>query len=914
LSKKVRFPIKFKLILLISFMILSALSVYLLMAMDLFKKDKSAYIYDTGLSSVETLSHEIGTILSEQIGTLKILSKIHTKIESDKVKNFELLVEAFNSRVDLADFLVLNREGKKVYQVFDPTILEQNSIEKDYFLKLAESSTWPVKEIEQKDIYIKNMVGKNESKVPHLILGFFDPMSKNIYLGRFDVVNIINLFKQNSVYEIFAVDSLGRPYAHKSRDVMRSGKSLLDEKYIANIIAGDFNKGVKEVKNKKGESLLVSFVGLNKYNLYLISQISKKKAFLSLDFLVEKSLYAGIFIVAGALLLVVVFARRFSRPIENLSIATSRVASGDFTTKVDVNSNDELGVLSDSFNHMSTELQRYIVEVKEKAELEKELEVAHLVQDSFFPTPDLEFKGVSLAAYYKPASTCGGDWWGFIPNKEEIVILIGDATGHGVPSALITATVNSAAYGLKESNPQALHSPARIMTTLNKAVYQVGSNILMTFFVVVINTETKTIRYSNAGHNPPIFYTKSEDGPSKECLTPLLGANGQRLGIKSTAFYNETEISFKDGDGLYLFTDGVLEGKNDQDEEWGNRRFLRILGKSFDMTSRELSDLILEKAFKFFGDVPPDDDITSVTLKFNKPDFDLEKTYLNKVTNSGFSDVIAPLSDLEINLSDQVNNYSANHIIIDNEAFSEITDKKFLRNHAQQLVVLSKNEDGKNASEILGVHPINHLIGQNSSQPKMEWELIKRNGNIDIDDYVNPIRKEEYTFKSSENIDGVSNELLDRVFEDMGMQLSKIQLVLNELVTNAIYNAPVDANLRPKYKTTHRKENFELLESEFVEVTAALGGNMAYMTIKDQFGRLDRDTLTQYIARGFEIGHSEEKDGGAGLGLFLIFSMSNQFIVKRKAGQWQEITIVIEHLKRNKNFQERISSFHYFEV
>ena len=914
LAHKIKFPIKLKLIILTSFILLLALSVYLYMAMDLFEKDKSAYIYETGLISVETMSHEIGTILDEQTNSLKMLGKIYSKVSTEETKNFDFLVDAFNSRADLADFLVIGNEGKVLYQVMDKNALKSYDLSQDHFRKLATSEKWPLEEIKRRGLFIKNMVSGEKSDFPHLLLGYYDQEHSMAFIGRFLVSGMVELLSQKSIYETFAIDSLGRPYAHKGKSLMKSGKSLMEESYIESIVNGQSKKGVKEVKNSNGESLLVSFVNLNRYNLYLISQIQKSKAFLSLRFLIEKSVFSGIFIISGAIILIILFARRFSKPIEALSNATVAVAGGDFSSQITVRTNDELGVLSHSFNKMSKKLLHYIEEVKVKAELEKELEVAKLVQDSFFPESNININGIHLSSYYSPASTCGGDWWGFIPNGDDLVVLIGDATGHGVPSALITATVNSTAYGLKEINPEALKSPAKIMRFLNKSVCQVGSDILMTFFVVVVNSKKGILTYSNAGHNPPIFYDSKEEGPSKESLNPLLGANGQRLGINPICVYQEKEISYKNGDGLFLFTDGILEAKNKSNEEWGNRRFLRLLGKNFNLPADELNNLILSKAEKFLEGVPPDDDVTMITLKFNEQARPQDKVYLNTIKGGKFNNIIKPLENLGRNFSADTNDYACNGIIVEGKTLEE-EKREFGKNiDWNKVIAISDQDDEFNATRILNQSEIYHLVGANSPNTDLDWLLFESHGDINIENIVSAYKVNRKEFSSSRDLEIRGGALLDDTFSQMGKHLDKVKILLNELLTNAIFNAPVDDDKKPKYQLEDRKEIVELDGHEHVQVEAGIGEKIAYLKIRDNFGELTRDTLVQYIANGFSKGKASDKCGGAGLGLFFVYKFSNKLIVRRKAGEWMEITVLIEHIKRNKHFTENITSFHYFEV
>ena len=135
--------------------------------------------------------------------------------------------------------------------------------------------------------------------------------------------------------------------------------------------------------------------------------------------------------------------------LNTLFTATQRIAEGNFETKVEIPSSDEIGALSDSFNFMSDEITRFMGEMKEKARLENEVKVAQLVQSSFFPNDDITIGPVDISAFYQPASECGGDWWGYVEDENVLVLIIADATGHGVPAALLTATANCSINTIK---------------------------------------------------------------------------------------------------------------------------------------------------------------------------------------------------------------------------------------------------------------------------------------------------------------------------------------------------------------------------------------------------------------------------------------------------------------------------------
>src|SRR5690606_11851732 len=118
------------------------------------------------------------------------------------------------------------------------------------------------------------------------------------------------------------------------------------------------------------------------------------------------------------------------------------IAQGNFDKRVKVKGHDEVGALSDSVNDMADKIVLYMEEMKEKARLENEVAVAQLVQSSFFPRSSLTSPDLQVFGHFEPASECGGDWWGIADHGDWRIFFIADATGHGVPAALLTATIN----------------------------------------------------------------------------------------------------------------------------------------------------------------------------------------------------------------------------------------------------------------------------------------------------------------------------------------------------------------------------------------------------------------------------------------------------------------------------------------
>ena len=120
-----------------------------------------------------------------------------------------------------------------------------------------------------------------------------------------------------------------------------------------------------------------------------------------------------------------------------------KLSDGDFKSEVSINSGDELENLGASFNFMTSKIDSFMSEMVEKGRMESELATAQAVQSSLFPDAHIKNEKTEIAGHYESASECGGDWWGCKFVDDKLYFFVGDATGHGVPAALLTATVSS---------------------------------------------------------------------------------------------------------------------------------------------------------------------------------------------------------------------------------------------------------------------------------------------------------------------------------------------------------------------------------------------------------------------------------------------------------------------------------------
>jgi sigma-B regulation protein RsbU (phosphoserine phosphatase) len=425
------------------------------------------------------------------------------------------------------------------------------------------------------------------------------------------------VFRRSSLYTTYLIDARGVVLAHTDATLVTKRENLASSPFIQNVLASKVAKGVSEYLAADGRARMIAYKKLGVGGLVAVAEIPKDRAFLASRRLIEKSALFGVLILCLGFIVSIVFSRRLTAALQRLYLATERVARGDFQVEVQATSEDEVGALSRSFNHMTKEITRLLVETADKARMEKELETAQLVQDNFFPKGDQTFAGYEVSAYFRPASECGGDWWGRFQVGSKLVLLIGDATGHGVPAALITAAAHSCATTLarvQEKIAGVELSPSFVLEMLNAAIFHAGQGrVKMTFFAAVIDTATGAVRYANASHDLPLVGRAGDDAAFD--VDSFATRPDPCLGESLTTKFAEHEAGLSPGDALVLYTDGLSECRNAAGEEFGERRLVRGLKKLGQHDAAGIKSQIVADVRAFAGKDAVDDDLTLVVVR-----------------------------------------------------------------------------------------------------------------------------------------------------------------------------------------------------------------------------------------------------------------------------------------------------------
>jgi serine phosphatase RsbU (regulator of sigma subunit) len=336
----------------------------------------------------------------------------------------------------------------------------------------------------------------------------------------------------------------------------------------------------------------------------------------------NRSLLVSLVVLGIGILLAALHGVQLARPIKVLTMQADRIGDGDLSTRVPENRRDELGVLAHTFNVMADEIYALLAQQAEKASLEKEMELARQVQQAMLPPHTLDEHGaLKVVGYCMPASSCGGDWWTYrkLANGR-MLLVVGDATGHGIHSAMIAATARGAVEALSGIDERLL-TPEQVLRAIDSAIRQVGDhNVLMTAFAAVFDATNGILHYANAGQNFP--YVIKLDAQNRILgEASIIAASGNPLGDRNIAVeIRRGSLQLSAGDLFVCFTDGVVERANPVGKLFGDRRLRATLtGKPLPDGNAliELRDSLVHALDSYGDGAVAEDDITFVLCQFD---------------------------------------------------------------------------------------------------------------------------------------------------------------------------------------------------------------------------------------------------------------------------------------------------------
>ena len=256
-------------------------------------------------------------------------------------------------------------------------------------------------------------------------------------------------------------------------------------------------------------------------------------------------------------------------------------------------------------NTLHTTLERLAQEMLERERVEQELRVAQRIQHALLPKEPPELEGWDIAHDYRPAREVGGDFYDFLNlNDGRVVLIIGDVSGKGIPAAMVMANTQSVLRALAQ---RAGIPPIQALEEANDVLYTyLPPNMFATCFYAVLEPTEGWLRYANAGHNLPCCW--------HEGLVTKLRARGMPLGLLPGMDYEEKQTALAPGDGVLLYSDGLIEAHDPRREMFGTLRMEEFVRAH--PGGATLIDSLLAELEQFTGEAwEQEDDIALLTLQ-----------------------------------------------------------------------------------------------------------------------------------------------------------------------------------------------------------------------------------------------------------------------------------------------------------
>ena len=567
------------------------------------KKVKQEYVYDNGV--------DLSTLLQgdDVIGDKYEICEINI-VGNDGIikKSTDKANEGFNfNETDdeqPKEFLVLLGETEQLVQDFTENALGE-------LRKYAGLKT--------EDGFIQ--VAYNQAQFRETIDNFIIDVTKNRHVGATGFIAVCD----ENLKIVSETDVNGE---HISVLGIIPSKNMQDGKTEEKI----FETEILNPYNNKSQGDYI-YVYTFKEGYCIIAAMPTEEVTIMRDVSIMLSSFMQVLIFAALFLLLYLLIKKII--INNLRVINSKLAQisgGNLDVKVDVRANEEFASLSDDINSTVATLKRYIAEAA--ARIDKELEYAKQIQLSALPTNFPEVEDYKIFAQMIAAKEVGGDFYDFYKlNDNTVAFLVADVSGKGIPAAMFMMTAKTIIKDLAESGM----SVNDIFTKANQKLCENNeSGMFVTAWMGILDIPTGKLTFANAGHNPPLL--KRSDGSFEYLKTRagfvLAGMEGVR--------YRVNEITLNAGDRIFLYTDGVTEATNENNELYGEDRLVSFMNKSLELDQTKLLPKLKKDIDKFVGKAPQFDDITMLMF-----DYKLKKgeTYVESRTfpakTESLTDVLA---------------------------------------------------------------------------------------------------------------------------------------------------------------------------------------------------------------------------------------------------------------------------------
>lgn len=433
---------------------------------------------------------------------------------------------------------------------------------------------------------------------------------------------------------------IGYDSARFQRDISQNVAGITQNRHVGEggclIIIDDENKIVSDRLGNEGKSLNTTGIELDKssikpntaftadvygeksYCMYsetegylIVAVMPMSEAALSRNVSVGVTTCMEIVVFAALFIMIFFLVKKLVvNNIHRINKSLSEITEGNLETVVNVRSHEEFDELSNDINSTVDTLKKYIADAA--ARIDTELAFAKAIQHSSLPSvfpPYPNRKELDIYATMYTAKEVGGDFYDFyFVDEDNLAFLIADVSGKGIPAAMFMMQSKTIIKSCAETGM----SVEEIFIHANEKLCEGNdAGMFVTAWMGILNVKTGSVFFANAGHNPPLV--KYADGTYEYLKTRagfvLAGMEGIR--------YKKNEIQLAPGDTIYLYTDGVTEATDINEQLYGEERLSIILEKYKNADVKTVCDEVKKDVDVFVGEAPQFDDITMLALRYN---------------------------------------------------------------------------------------------------------------------------------------------------------------------------------------------------------------------------------------------------------------------------------------------------------
>lgn len=364
------------------------------------------------------------------------------------------------------------------------------------------------------------------------------------------------------------------------------------------------------------------FASIEATNLVLFSETTQKVITKKIDKIKSNFFFYGLGILLAAIVFLHLGMTTVYVTLRHLAEYTKKISSGDFNVNIKLSSFGELNALTKAFASMTQSLIKRDDRIKVLIEKERmgaltqmELGIAREIQNSFLPKPNEKTPSpLSMVSYYMPAGFVAGDWYGMHHDEvnNRFYVIIADVSGHGAGASMYTAMIAALFEHAREDNFSGL-SIAEFFHKINHVLIKIGKrqwHSSMQCLDFSLN-ENKVI-LTNAGHPYPIYFKQN----GNEIESKLVGLRSDLLGLSTNFHLSQKEMQIEQGDGFFMYTDGLIEARNEKGRLFSTRRLMKLIRDHRNKTSHNLLEMVKKELTSFTSSTKTDDDICLVSLRY----------------------------------------------------------------------------------------------------------------------------------------------------------------------------------------------------------------------------------------------------------------------------------------------------------